>query len=185
MRRTATAIALLIVPLLALSGCAPTSPATPTKPKPSSTPLFASEDEALKAATDAYAAYERALDDALISGEVSTLARVASGKALSSATKSVAEFQNAGKKQVGYSKISSVTAADLGPLVRNNGKGRGAQIYACLDVSAVDVLDASGYSVVSAGTVREFPTLVDLAMDKSRNLVVTDESIWDGKNFCA
>jgi len=184
MRRTAIALALLIVPVLALSGCTPTPPPAATQPKPSSTPLFASEEEALEAATEAYAAYELALDTAFMSYDADPLKRVATGKALASASKSVDEYSRAGKKQAGYSKIDKVTAANLSGWVSFGSSERDGQIYACLDVSGVDVTDANGASVVNNDSPRQFPTLVTITAAAGK-LLVSEESIWEGRNFCA
>jgi len=185
MRRTAVALALLIVPVLAFSGCAPTPPPATADPKPSSTPLFANEEEALKAATEAYAAYELALDTALISHDPVALEEVATGKALASAKKSVLEYAQAGKTQSGYSTISNVSAADLGSWVAGVDSDADGQIYACLDVSAVDVSDANGASVVNNEGSRRFPTLVTITSTPAKELLVSEESIWEGRNFCA
>ena len=68
-RVSAAALAVALV----LVGCVPTTtPASPA-PRPSATPVFATEAEALAAATEAYAAYVRVSDQILADGNTYTL----------------------------------------------------------------------------------------------------------------
>ncbi|MET1002316.1 MAG: hypothetical protein ABWZ15_10945, partial [Acidimicrobiia bacterium] len=57
----------MLLAALAASGCAP-EPAAPHTPAPTSTPLFASDEEALAAAEEAYAAYQEVSDRILADG---------------------------------------------------------------------------------------------------------------------
>ena len=63
MRTLAPVSALAIVISLMLGGCVPSAPAASPTPEPSSTPVFASEEEALAAAEEAYAAYLAVIDE--------------------------------------------------------------------------------------------------------------------------
>ena len=59
-------------------------------------------------------------------------------------------------------------------------------IYACVDVNAVDVLDASGASMVSEGRPDHTPYEVafDLAPEPARPLIVSSVNVWTGDDFC-
>jgi hypothetical protein len=172
--------------LLALAGCVPTAPHPSASPSASATPAFASDAETLAAAEKAYAAYESAVDRSLQTTSTIGLAEVAMGDALKTARSSVNSFQRAGRTQRGNSRIEKVTGADLSALTAGGTSGDVAQIYACLDVSMVEVLDATGASVSVPGRQTIFPTLVSLAWSsKDGKLLVSEESVWDGKNFCA
>lgn len=179
-------LALAAALLLALSGCVPTGSHPSPSPSASATPVFASDAEALAAAEKAYAAYESAVDKSLQTSSSSGLEAVATGKALVAARRSVESFRSEGRTQRGVSLIRDVTPADLGPLVVAGRAGNEAQIYACLDVSKVEVVDASGLEVSNPGRQAVFPVLVSLlwSVDK-RGLLVSEESVWDGRNFCA
>ena len=62
------AVALVIVAALSVSACAPPAPAEPPKASPSSTALFASDEEALAAAEEAYREYQHVSDAIYIDG---------------------------------------------------------------------------------------------------------------------
>jgi len=172
--------------VLALVGCVPTGGHQSASPTPSATPVFASDAEALAAAEKAYAAYERAVDGALQSRSPDGLELVATNDALRAALSSVDAFLKAGRFQRGSSHISSVSAADLSALTEPGRADAPAQIYGCLDVSDVQVVDSTGANLSSSGRQTIFPTLVSLVWSPgTKRLLVSEESVWDGKNFCA
>ena len=147
MRRTAIALALLIVPVLALSGCTPTPPPAVTAPKPSSTPLFATEDEALKAATEAYAAYVEVSDQILIDGgsDPDRIASVATGDQLEANLRGYKKAREEGLHSTGGTAFDRVKVQQIGTESRS-----ALVVYLCEDLGLVDVLDASGVSVVAS-----------------------------------
>jgi len=146
MRRTAVALALLIVPVLAFSGCAPTPPPATGDPKPSSTPLFANEEEALKAATEAYAAYVEVSDQILMDGgkDPGRLTSVATGDQLKENLKGYTRARDEGLHSTGGTNFDRLRVQQIGT-VRESA----VVVYLCEDLSLVDVLDASGSSVVA------------------------------------
>jgi|GEM_PF-1988008 len=177
-------LALAAALLLALAGCVPSTHPS-ASPRASATPVFASDADALAAAEKAYAAYELAVDTSLQTSSVDGLDAVATGDALEAAKTSVRSFQKDGRTQKGESVIRKVTPADLTALTVPDVANRPAQVYACLDVSKVEVFDASGAQVSAPGRQVVFPTLVSLSWSANdRKLRVSDESVWDGKNFC-
>ena len=180
-RVSAAALAVAFV----LVGCVPTTtPASPA-PQPSATPVFATEAEALAAATEAYAAYQTTLDDAFSSYENASLSKVASGAALSKAKNSVANYQKVRKRQTGRSSIDTVSFVDTPSVLLGDNKSLVAQTYLCLDLSQVDVLDGDDRSVVPAGSERRFPIVASLVWDRSlKKLLVDKDESWSGENFC-
>jgi hypothetical protein len=170
--------------LLALAGCVPVDSQPSASPSASATPVFASDAEALAAAEKAYAAYESAVDESLRTSSKTGLDAVATGDALKTARSSVDSFVSSGRTQRGSSQVKDVAAADLSPLTVAGHEGV-AQIYACLDVSQIQIVDASGSEVSNPGRQTVFPTLVSLSWSKkNQKLLVAEESVWDGKNFC-
>ena len=177
-------VAALAVMLL-LSGCVPT-PASPTPtPKPSTTPVFASEAEALAAATKAYAAYVRVSDEILADGgkNPERIKTVSSGAALKAALSGYREFRTKELRSVGISKVQNVTLQQF-----SNGPPSGADlvsIYACLDVSSVDVLDKGGVSVVSPERPPRQPFQVSEGWDTRKGvLVVSSREPWEDGGVC-
>lgn len=180
MRRT---LVLAIALLLALTGCVPTSGRDQPSPSVSATPVFASDEEALAAAEKAYAAYEAAVDRSLQSLDATSLGAAARGEALSNAQAAVKSFAREGRRQVGYSIVKSVAPLDLSGLT--NTPVSSGQVYGCLDVSGVDVVDSTGSSVTSSGRQMIYPTVVEVVWsERHQQLFVTNESVWDGDDFC-
>ena len=171
MRRTAIALALLIAPLLALSGCTPTPPPAVTSPKPSSTPLFATEDEALKAATDAYAAYLKVSDQILAEGgtDPERLATVAVGEQLRADAAGFADAAAGGLRGAGSTTFDHVRVQQY----QLEAPGA-AIVYLCEDVSQVDVLNSQGASVVTASRPQRqaYEVTFDRASRVSNQLLV-------------
>lgn len=178
--RVTAALALVLL----LAGCVPTPPAETPIASPSPTPVFASEEEALAAAEEAYAAYERAVDISLTTYDRSALDTVSKGQALQAALESSKSFEAQGRILVGSSRTEITKLAHPGGLVDGSSSDP-LSAYACLDVSSTDVLDASGVSVVQDGRETVFPEVVVLEFDDDVGaLVVISVEIWEGENFC-
>ena len=177
---------LAVAVLLALAGCVPSESHPTAAPSASATPVFASDADALAAAEKAYAAYEAAVDASLQTTSDSGLDQVSVGKALQDARASVKSFEDARRIQEGNSSVSRASVADLSALTVAADSHNVAQIYACLDVSAVTVLDSTGAVVSAANGQTRFPILVSLEWAaSSQKLLVSEESVWDGTDFCA
>jgi hypothetical protein len=166
--------------MLLLSGCGGGDPIPTLPPTPTATPIFASEEEALAAAEEAYAAYQAAVDHALQTLDGDGLGAVAVEPALSTARESVERLRAEGSHQVGETVVASVLPTDLTPLI-DGGVGGEPQIYACLDLTSVAIIAADGTS--SSSRLDRFPMIVTLSIDGS-SLLVASEEVWDGDNFC-
>jgi hypothetical protein len=171
--------------VLMLSGCVPTTTSLGPTPKPSATPVFASEAEALAAATKAYAAYSGALDDAFASYDTSLLVNVAVGAALKKAEESVSSYREIGKRQTGRATIDTVSLVGSEAVRLGEIESGRAQAYLCLNLSQVDVLGSDGKSVVPQGSSRRFPIIATFAWQRSEGaLLVDNDESWTGENFC-
>lgn len=176
--RVTAALALMLL----LSGCVPTPPAETPVASPSPTPVFASEEEALAAAEEAYAAYLAALDSALATHDDSQLASVAQGEALAAALDSVENFRRQGRHQTGLASTRLVEIAQPGGLLSGESN-EPLQAYGCLDISSVHVFDASGGQVDPPDRRNIFPMLITLAWS-SGSILVEDVEVWEGSDFC-
>lgn len=134
--RPVVALALSLVALGVLSGCAP-------QPEPTPTAVFASEEEAFNAAEETYRAYNSAYD-AIRYDDPETF------EAINQYTGS--KMQADDRKAISERRAEGVTRS--GELVvvwfRGQKFESGAlSATACNDVSGIDVVDAKGVSLVS------------------------------------
>jgi len=139
-RRGAAIGTLVLCAWLGLTACTP-GEATPT-PTPTG---FTSEEEAFAAAEATYRAYVDALNRVDLS-DPATFEDVyawTTGDALSEEKRGLSEMRANGWSVSGSSSVVSVT-----PESYSGGTGRG-DLIACLDVSAVQLVDAGGKSQVS------------------------------------
>jgi hypothetical protein len=166
---------------IAMSGCVPQGP------KPSTTSSSSSgagggafsRDSALAAAQAAYLAY-LATEDLVASdgGEnPERMSSVASGLALDASLKDLAELRDAGLKIVGETRLSSIEVQQWDRSV--------ITAYICEDVSAIDLIDASGVSKVNPDRPAVTPFEVTFSIDNAEGFLVSERNPWAGKTFCA
>ncbi len=137
--------------------------------------MFETDAEALAAAEKVYREYLRVLDQAFISGKTDNLSSVASGGALESTTSAVESHVAANRTQVG---VSSGRIVSL--VVQDDSR---FQVYACLDVSTVQVFDANRESAQILGRATVYPMSVTFE-NLADGFSVSDESVWGGDDFC-
>jgi len=169
--------------LLGAVGCT----AAPTSAKPSPTPtvvpIFASDEEALAAATEAYASYQEMSDKIDSEGglEPERISPFVSADHLPSAMHQSDGFREAGARSVGS---TSFLVAGTQQLNYSSSDETAVSLYVCDDVSGVDVLDASGASLVSETRAGVTPFEVGFILNSEEVLVVDSREVWTGKNFC-
>jgi hypothetical protein len=177
-------IAALGAVALLLAGCVPVSSSPVRTPTPTVGPIFASEEEALAAAEDAYREYLAVSDAILHDGgaDADRLDRVAVGAALGVEKRGFEEFERAGLKSTGSTVLTGLT---LQTYERDLGDGTDiVRVYVCTDVSGVDVIDSFGKSVVSSNrpTVTTFEVGFD--MPSVNELLVSSKVVWTGAGVC-
>jgi hypothetical protein len=180
------AAALAVVFALAVTGCVPQShkPPPPT-PSPSSTPVFASDEEALAAATKAYAAYLEVEDRVAEEGgnDIEQLSGYVTTDQLMREREAFKVFLSSGKVSRGASSFDTVS------LEKYSTSSEGTttlSLYLCLDVSNVRILGTGGVDVTPAGRPDRYPLEVDLqARQGSDSILVSRSDAWRGDNFCA
>jgi hypothetical protein len=146
--------------------------------------VFASEEEALAAAEKAYAEYLRVSDEILIDGGNDPR------RLLDVATEGVYQAELDGFNQVhaqGWHSTGGSTA-DHFRIEQFNPRDKVDVLtaYLCSDVSRVDVLDASGASVVSPTRPNRtaFEVSFSYREGSSTGLVVSNKSPWAGGGIC-
>jgi hypothetical protein len=179
---------------LAASGCAATpvpvaSPPAPF-PTPSSTtsaaPVFASNDEALAAAIEAYAAYQEMATLVFSEGgeNANRLKSVSSGSYEELLLAEFTETRKAGQRSTGKTTFDNVRLQQVNKSA-TDGKDV-VIIYLCSDVSRVDVLDASGVSRVDDGRLERiaFEVGFDWEPGQAGVLTVSSRYVWDRGGVC-
>lgn len=164
--------------LLLLAGCVQSEPVDVPTPAPSVTPVFASEEEALAAAEEAYAAYVELADQIFIEGGVQPerLAAVATGEFLDASVAGFEMVQEDGWTSTGGTVFRNLELQSFDPFSPIGV----LTVYVCEDVSAVDVFDATGASVVSPG--RPDTTTLQATFDLVEgSLLISGREAWSNE----
>jgi hypothetical protein len=166
----------LIAVVALLSGCAPADPVVTPQPEPSSAPLFATEEEALAAATEAYAAYSTMFDQLLADGgaDPGRLVEVAAGAQLDADTKALDDVRSKGLRGVGTASFDTVALQNYDPWTAEST----VVVYLCEDVTGVDVVDPSGLSVVSESRLDRVGYEVSFNRSDETKLLVASKEVW-------
>jgi hypothetical protein len=180
------ALTLVVVTALGIAGYGPRATIPTLPPEPSGTPLFESEEEALAAAEAAYTAYLATSDLIANEGGVDPerIAAVATGDLHEDAIEGFEILREQNWHSVGQIALAGISLqyADL----NGDRKEEVLTAYVCIDLGAVDVLDASGESVVSPSRSdrQAFEVTFDLETE-SQLLVPSARTPWDGGGVCA
>ena len=188
MRRLRTVPPLAIAALIACSvaGCLPLDPGPLRTIAPTGTPLFSSDEEALAAAEEAYAAYLAVSDQILNEGgaDPERIDEVVTPEISAIEKAGYLDLANAGLRTVGRTTFFGTV---LQRFEAEPANGRDVvTVYLCSDVSGVDVLDAGGNSVVSPDRppLTAFEVAFDLADGGVMTLVVSREEPWPDSGVC-
>jgi hypothetical protein len=178
------ALALALVPLLllaaALGGCTPSTRLPPPEPSSAGEPLFASDEEALAAATAAYEEYLAVVDGALSDPTQSVeFSALIDGDALAEVEHSRKEFVEQGYRLQG-SRV--VGGAELQQSFALEGVTT-VVVYFCEDVSGVTLLDRNGRSLTTEDRPRFsiFETSIEF---EAVDFKVTQRQFWDNVESC-
>lgn len=180
MRLPAVLAVTLIV--LMITGCRTPDPVVTPAPESTSTPLFASEEEALAAAEEAYAAYLAVSDQIQTEGGVGSeriYSLVAEGlrEGLSS---DFAVYRDSGWTAIGATTFDSV---QLQQLVQE-GTTASATTYLCLDVSNVQLIDSTGQDITPPARQNRVPLEIAFVAEASSTFVIERSEVWSGDDFC-
>lgn len=177
---------LLCLPLIVMTGCAATAPPTPS---PASTaaqpgPIFATDEEALAGATEAYAAY-LAMSDSItetLDADPMRIAEVVSPQNVQNNVDGFLSLSAKGSRSIGATSLDSLRLQGTSQV---DSRAR-VVVYLCVDVSGIRLHDESGVDVTPAARPNRIPieaTLVSDA-DRSKTLLVDRTAPWTGESFC-
>lgn len=178
-RRSAAPLALLAA--LALAGCtAPDPEPTPTA-APTTEPLFASEEEALAAAEEAYSEYVHVVDQILQEGgsEAGRIEEVASGDAMELQLAGFSEAEERGLRSVGNTTFAVDSVQSWTPDATEV-----ISLFVCQDVSATDLINEVGESIIDPDRPTLLPREVGFAVGPADRLIIVRDELWLGTNYC-
>ena len=168
---------------VALSGCAGAPAPTPTPTvSASAAPIFASDEEALAAAIEAYEAYSRVLNKIANenSGAADRIREVATASYSSDVEDLFADLTKRGLR------IDGLTTVDSFKLVESAQVGGRAEVLllVCSDVSGTRVINAEGRDVTPAERpARSALQVKFVTAAQGRALLVDEEDPWLGE-YC-
>jgi len=177
---------LVLVPFLMLGCAAASDPQLTDSPVQTvPTPVFASNEEALAAATQAYGAYLSKAGEILASGgeRPERITEFVTTDYLPALLTSFQKLADSGNKNAGIETIDTVS------LVRYNDDATAqasVSIYLCADITNTRVLDATGADITPGDRTKRIPlqvALVSGAIDRTI-LLVAKEDVWSGQDFC-
>lgn len=184
--RSAPALLIGAVVALTLVACVPEDEPVRPDPSPTAEPIFASDEEALAAAEEAYGAFLTVSGEILSQGgaEPGRLLAVATQEVYEAESESYAQFAEQGWHSEGVSFVDSVTLQAVDNYAFEGDAA--VTVYACLDVSDTDVFDSTGRSVVSENRPDRTPfeTTFAYAPSTSSLLILSEKTVWSGDNFC-
>lgn len=169
---------LAVATLTGLTGCLDTTPHPPATPTP--TPLFATEDEALEAATAAYAEYLRVSNSISSEGGVRAerLAQYTTPDRLEVELTSYAAFAQTGHRQVGSALLASVVLAHFS----QDAGGAEVVLYTCIDSSHTSFVDLNSVDVTPRN--RETRQTLEVIYEFMPSPRLADVSLWTGSSVC-
>jgi hypothetical protein len=177
---------LLVLPIM-LTGCAQPEPDT-TDAAPTAipaTPAFASEEEALAAAEQAYDAYLLASDSAADQDNDSQayFLSLSTGSVHKEDAISIELFETQQWQQTGTVTFDSMR---LQSSAQTNLDAWEIRVYACLDVSQTDVLDSQGLSTIPSDRPLRMPLEISFVTlpNNPDTLLISESTVWSGTNFC-
>jgi Na+-transporting methylmalonyl-CoA/oxaloacetate decarboxylase gamma subunit len=180
-------LVLAALAVFALSGCFAAAPVEPPASSPSAAPVFASEEEALAAATEAYAAYLAVSDAVLGEGGAGPerVDEVARGSARDDALSSFESFAAKKFRSTGNTSFDRLILQGYSP--GDTSPSEIVTAYVCVDISAVDVLDDTGASVVAPARpdFQAYEVAFGTKQENAAALIVSRAEAWAGSGVCA
>ena len=177
--------AAVLAAVVVLSGCTPAPHTVTPAPVPSSTPVFASDADALAAATAAYAKYLEVSDQITADGgkNVDRISQFITPELFKDESKSADELSASERHTEGK---SSFTVSGLQQYVDGHDGTAILGLYICVDVTNVRVVDSAGKDATSASRIDKVPLEVEFRVTTQPKVevLVAKNSPWSGKDFC-
>jgi hypothetical protein len=179
--RGAGAVVALVAALLA-SGCAPSGPQPTPRPSPSATPLFESDEEALAAAEEAYAAYLRVSDQITSEGGVNPerVDPLIGDDIRPGVHESFAKYRDRNIRTTGATSLNFVSLQSV-----QVDRHTVIDAYICIDVSEVRVVDSSGADITPESRASLVPLVVTFHSNSGPDRLIIERSEpWGDDSMC-
>jgi len=176
------ALAIVVALGFGMSGCVGGDPMPTLPPTPDSTPIFASEEEALAAAEAAYAAYSEVAGQIANDGggQPERISPYVTARQLQNELDTAAYYERNGYRVAGEPSVMSVV---LQQYLEAAGAAE-ITIYVCLDVTTARVFDQSGVDVTPSNRQEVGALEVVLVGRSAAELQVDSSELWSDSSFC-
>ncbi len=187
--RVVVASAMALALGVALSGCAGADhEADPTVSPPSvtasasPTPVFSSDAEALKAATEAFKKFLSVADAIGRDGGAhpERIRALVTAEGYEYEVEEAKRFSDANAHGVGSTRVNNTKLQS----VQQEGNKVVVRIYVCEDLREVDVVDASGNSIVDPSRSDFVAYVVEMEGTSAQNLVLSSSKYWSEGGVC-
>ena len=182
--RTVLAACTLALAVSMLAGCTSSHPsADPTNsPKPTPTPVFTSDADALAAGTEVYKSYMKASDDIAHDGGANPerVKPFVSESGYQHELDAADTYKTEHSHGIGYAVLNN---AILQSHHEKNGIAT-VTLYTCQDISGVDRVDQGGKSLTQANRDDFIAYEPVLRSDKTGHLVLQSNPYWSGGGIC-
>ena len=179
-----TASALAVAAILLLPGCTGDAPIVLPSPESSTTPVFATDEEALAAAEAAYGEY-LAASNAITGAEAAdpqTVSPYIHPDYLPEILESITQLRQDKVHSSGPLTFDSATLQQYeddmqGPIT--------VAVYLCVDAGGARLLDESNKDVTPPGRADRVPLEVTFeSEERTTNLLMKSSDMWTGEDFC-
>jgi len=184
-RRLALAALPLVLIVALLSACTESTRIPPAEPPSATQPLFASDEEALEAATAAYEEYLAASNLVTSSPDldIDPIEALVTSEYLANELMTLEVFSSGGLRTKGESRLRS---SALQQFFEEETGAPIVVIYVCLDVSGVLVLDSTGVDVTPPDRAETALLEVELRVEPaiSESLLIHRSEPWKEATLC-
>lgn len=182
-RRLTLAVLPLALLVASLAACAESARIPPPENSSAVEPLFASDEEALAAATEAYEEFLRVSGEILQDGGANPerLSPLVSAEVFASELEGFELFQASGYRATGSSTLQNTVLQQHRPGAAGQAE---VQMYSCVFVGDVDVVDVNNQSVIDPNR----PVLVEYEatfLSSAEGILrLEEETVWNGGGVC-